>query len=101
MNPTTPHSCDIANSNFGNNVNIDQSVIHNHVAPQTDPCLADLRITDPRDDKTRIEETKGSLLKDILDHADFKMWRKDPQCRLLWLKGPWQGKDHAALWYYQ
>ncbi|KAK1241360.1 hypothetical protein MKX08_001334 [Trichoderma sp. CBMAI-0020] len=97
MSPTTPHSSNIANSNFGNNVNIDQRVIHNYAAPQTDPCLADLRVTDPRDDKTRIEETKGNLLRDsycwILDHDDFQMWRNDPQCRLLWIKGdPGKGK---------
>ncbi|KAL7917824.1 hypothetical protein ACQKWADRAFT_273276 [Trichoderma austrokoningii] len=97
MSPTTPHSSSIAKSNFGNNVNIDQRVIHNYAAPQTDPCLADLRITDPRDDKTRIEESKGNLLRDsycwILDHADFQMWRNDPQCRLLWIKGdPGKGK---------
>ncbi|KKO97220.1 hypothetical protein THAR02_10675 [Trichoderma harzianum] len=97
MNPTAPHSCDIANNKFGDNVRIHQGDIHNHAARQTDPCLADLRITDPRDDKTRIEETKGGLLKDsyrwIFNHADFQMWRNDPQCRLLWIKGdPGKGK---------
>lgn len=60
-------------------------------------CLEDLRETDPRDDKTRIQETKGGLLKDsyrwILDHADFRQWRDDPQNRLLWIKGdPGKGK---------
>ncbi|KAL6359995.1 hypothetical protein LRP88_05691 [Fusarium phalaenopsidis] len=30
-----------------------------------DHCLSDLRTTDPRDDKRRIEDTKGGLLKDI------------------------------------
>ena len=44
-------------------------------------CLEDLRITDPRDDKIRIEQTKGGLLKDsyrwILDNADFRRWRDD------------------------
>jgi hypothetical protein len=38
-------------------------------------CLKDLRLTDPRDDKTRIEKTKGGLLDDsyqwILNHPDF------------------------------
>jgi hypothetical protein len=29
-------------------------------------CLADLLLTDPRDDKTRIEQTKGGLLNDSL-----------------------------------
>ncbi|UKZ78690.1 Vegetative incompatibility protein HET-E-1 [Trichoderma virens FT-333] len=100
MNPTTPHFRDIANNNFGDNTRIHQGDIHNydnHARGQADPCLADLRITDPRDDKARIEETKGSLLRDsycwILDHADFQMWRNDPQCRLLWIKGdPGKGK---------
>jgi NACHT domain len=56
-----------------------------------------LRLTDPRDDKKRIEETKGGLLKDsyrwILDNADFQQWRGDRQSRLLWIKGdPGKGK---------
>ncbi|KAM6516695.1 hypothetical protein FALCPG4_014868 [Fusarium falciforme] len=60
-------------------------------------CLKDLRETDPRDDKTRIEATKGGLLRDsyrwILDHDDFQRWRSDPQSQLLWIKGdPGKGK---------
>ncbi|KAJ4221159.1 hypothetical protein NW757_014473 [Fusarium falciforme] len=60
-------------------------------------CLKDLRETDPRDDKTRIQDTKGGLLRDsyrwILDHDDFKRWRDDPQNQLLWIKGdPGKGK---------
>jgi hypothetical protein len=39
-------------------------------------CLQDLRLTDPRDDKKRIEDTKGSLLADlyrwILDNPSFQ-----------------------------
>jgi biotin operon repressor len=59
-------------------------------------CLQDLRLTDPRDDKKRIEDTKGGLLKDsyrwILDNSDFQRWRND-QSRLLWIKGnPGKGK---------
>ncbi|KAL6810020.1 hypothetical protein J3E69DRAFT_179767 [Trichoderma sp. SZMC 28015] len=100
MNSTTPHSYDITNNTFGNNVRIHQGDIHNydsHAPSQADPCLVDLRTTDPRDDKTRIEETKGNLLRDsycwILEHADFRMWLNDPQCRLLWVKGdPGKGK---------
>ncbi|KAH6985432.1 quinon protein alcohol dehydrogenase-like superfamily [Ilyonectria destructans] len=62
-----------------------------------DRCLADLRSTDPRDDKTRIEQTKGGLLEDsycwILHNADFQQWRNDEQSRLLWIKGdPGKGK---------
>jgi hypothetical protein len=62
-----------------------------------DRCLADLRCTDPRHDKTRIEQTKGGLLADsyrwVLDNADFRQWRDDGQSRLLWIKGdPGKGK---------
>ena len=60
-------------------------------------CLRDLRITDPRADKVRIEETKGGLLVDsyqwILENGDFKQWRNDQQSHLLWIKGdPGKGK---------
>lgn len=59
--------------------------------------LKDLYVTDPREDKISIEDTKGGLLKDsycwILDHADFQRFRGDPQSRLLWIKGdPGKGK---------
>ncbi|ORY71005.1 NACHT domain-containing protein [Pseudomassariella vexata] len=60
-------------------------------------CLADLRSTDPRHDKTRIQDAKGGLLEDsyrwILEHAYFIQWRDDPLSRLLWIKGdPGKGK---------
>ncbi|KAM0473872.1 hypothetical protein ACHAPX_007920 [Trichoderma viride] len=64
---------------------------------ESSDCLKDLHQTDPRDDKTRIQRTKGNLLKDsyrwALDHNDFKQWRDNPQYRLLWIKGdPGKGK---------
>jgi hypothetical protein len=60
-------------------------------------CVQDLRLTDPRDDKKRIEETKGSLLEDsyhwILENSDFQQWDDDQQSPLLWIKGdPGKGK---------
>ncbi|EGZ76068.1 hypothetical protein NEUTE2DRAFT_37003, partial [Neurospora tetrasperma FGSC 2509] len=60
-------------------------------------CLEHLRLTDPRDDKVRIEQTKGGLLQDsyrwVLDNADFQQWRDHLQHRLLWIKGdPGKGK---------
>jgi len=60
-------------------------------------CIQHLRLTDPRDDKMRIEETKGGLLEDsyhwILENSDFQQWRNDQQSRLLWIKGdPGKGK---------
>jgi len=64
--------------------------------------LADLRssCTDPSDDKRRIEDKKGGLLKDsykwILDHSDFRRWLGDDQSRLLWIKGD-AGKGKTML----
>jgi hypothetical protein len=60
-------------------------------------CLHDLRPTDPRKDKERIEEAKGGLLEGsyrwVLDNANFQQWLEDPQSRLLWIKGdPGKGK---------
>ncbi|PSN59127.1 HET-domain-containing protein [Corynespora cassiicola Philippines] len=60
-------------------------------------CIQDLHLTDPRDDKTRIEETKGGLLRDsyrwILENPEFQQWQNGNQDRLLWIKGdPGKGK---------
>jgi ABC-type molybdenum transport system ATPase subunit/photorepair protein PhrA len=60
-------------------------------------CIQNLRLTDPCDDKKRIQETKGGLLEDsyrwILKNTDFQRWRDDEQSRLLWIKGdPGKGK---------
>jgi hypothetical protein len=56
-----------------------------------------LRLTDPRDDKKRIKETKDGLLEDsycwILGNPEFRQWRDDEHSRLLWIKGdPGKGK---------
>ncbi|TVY78253.1 Vegetative incompatibility protein HET-E-1 [Lachnellula suecica] len=69
----------------------------NPLEPQSQSCIQDMRITDPREDKKRIENTKGGLLRDsyqwILKHPDFQQWRDDKQSRLLWIKGdPGKGK---------
>jgi hypothetical protein len=60
-------------------------------------CVQDVRHTDPRDDKKRIEESNGGLLADshrwILYNATFQQWQRDPHSRLLWVKGdPGKGK---------
>jgi hypothetical protein len=60
-------------------------------------CVQDLRHTDPRDDKRRIEDTKGGLLADsyrwVLGNATFQKWQQDLHSRLLWVKGdPGKGK---------
>ncbi|KAH6889391.1 hypothetical protein B0T10DRAFT_572778 [Thelonectria olida] len=55
---------------------VGNTYINNYSEPNRNRCIADLRLTDPRDDKTRIEQTKGGLLKDsycwILDNDDFQ-----------------------------
>ncbi|RFU32165.1 hypothetical protein B7463_g4157, partial [Scytalidium lignicola] len=65
-------------------------------------CIKDLRLTDPRHDKKRIEDTKGGLLKDsycwILGNSEFKQWRSIQQNQLLWIKGN-PGKGKTMLLY--
>ncbi|KAH6642109.1 vegetative incompatibility protein HET-E-1 [Boeremia exigua] len=60
-------------------------------------CVQGIRSTDPRDDKKRIEETKGGLLADsyhwVLDNATYQEWQHDERNQLLWVKGdPGKGK---------
>ena len=60
-------------------------------------CLQDLRTTDPHDDKRRIKETKGGLLRGsycwILGNSDFQQWHKGKESQLLWIQGnPGKGK---------
>ncbi|KAF1351448.1 hypothetical protein EJ07DRAFT_183822 [Lizonia empirigonia] len=60
-------------------------------------CVQDIRQTDPRHDKKRIEGTKGGLVADsyrwVLDNATFQQWQEDPDSRLLWVQGdPGKGK---------
>ncbi|KNB17625.1 hypothetical protein FOXG_21990 [Fusarium oxysporum f. sp. lycopersici 4287] len=63
-------------------------------------CLKHLYVTDPRDDKQRILETKGGLLKGsycwILKNDRFQRFRDDPQSPLLWIKGD-LGKGKTML----
>ena len=62
-----------------------------------DGCLRDLYLTDPQDDKRRIEDTKGGLLADaarwILDTSEYQAWFKGDHDPLLWIRGdPGKGK---------
>ncbi|KAL6822005.1 Pfs, NACHT and WD domain protein [Trichoderma sp. SZMC 28015] len=92
-----------ANS-FGDNATIHQgNVYHYSSEGASDRCLADLRSTDPRDDKVRIEQTKGGLLRElynwILENDKFKLWYDDDdtQGQLLWITGdPGKGKTMLA-----
>ncbi|KAK0707058.1 NACHT domain-containing protein [Lasiosphaeria miniovina] len=60
-------------------------------------CVQHLRLTDPRDDKKRIEHDKGGLLEGsyrwVLQKSEFTEWRDNLESRLLWIKGdPGKGK---------
>ena len=60
-------------------------------------CVRHLRLTDPRLDKTRIEQDKGGLLEGsyrwVLQNPQFKQWRDGRESRLLWIQGdPGKGK---------
>ncbi|PYI14033.1 hypothetical protein BO99DRAFT_485462 [Aspergillus violaceofuscus CBS 115571] len=87
-----------------NNGNVE---FHNHHEPsqaaRNEACLRDLRITNPRDDKARIQDFKGGLLMDsyrwILSNNEFRKWRndggpdRDANDRLLWIRAdPGKGK---------
>ncbi|KAF1829399.1 HET-domain-containing protein, partial [Decorospora gaudefroyi] len=70
--------------------------LHHEIQKLKD-CLRDLRSGDSRDDKKRIEDTKGGLLADsyrwVLDNTTFQQWQQEPNSRLLWVKGdPGKGK---------
>jgi hypothetical protein len=74
-----------------------EQLVTNQGSEKDQQCLKDLRPTDPRHDKTRIEQTKGGLLRDsyrwILDNPKLRQWRDDPESTLLWIKAdPGKGK---------
>lgn len=59
--------------------------------------MRNLYATDPREDKKRIEVTKGTLIPGsfnwILQNDEYQKWQTDPQSSLLWIKGhPGKGK---------
>ncbi|KAJ4331972.1 hypothetical protein N0V95_009773, partial [Ascochyta clinopodiicola] len=70
--------------------------------PSPRQCLRDLRVTDPREDRARIEGDKDKLLRDcyawILNDASFQRWRTQSESRLLWIKGdPGKGKTMMTM----
>lgn len=74
----------------------------NYGSHPEDRCLADLRDTDPRHERRRIEQMKGGLLRDayrwILDSPEFQQWHHDEQSRMLWVKGdPGKGKTMLII----
>jgi hypothetical protein len=89
-----PNSADTIYANDNANVQVGDRITINHAE---DRWLANLRLSDPRDDKARIEQTKSGLLKAlyrwILDYPDFLRWCNGDQTCMLWIKGdPGKGK---------
>lgn len=65
-------------------------------------CLRDLRLTDPRHDKERIEASKGQLLEGscswVLEDPAFIDWWTGYDSRLLWIHGdPGKGKTMMMI----
>jgi NACHT domain len=65
-------------------------------------CLRDLRLTDPRHDKDRIEASKDHLLKDscswIFEDSAFHGWWTRHDSRFLWIHGdPGKGKTMMIM----
>jgi hypothetical protein len=68
-----------------------------HEVSWLERCMEDMHSTNPRDDKKRIEETKGGLLANsyrwVLHNTAFRQWHEDKHSQLLWVKGdPGKGK---------
>ncbi|CAG8014068.1 unnamed protein product [Penicillium salamii] len=71
------------------------------VIPEIDKnCLKDLLLTDPRDDKLRIEQNNGGLLQEsfswILQHPTFQQWQQNEDTKVLWIRGD-AGKGKTML----
>ena len=65
-------------------------------------CLRDLRLTDPRDDKTRIEAGKDQLLEGscswVLEDPAFVRWWSQDDFPFLWIHGdPGKGKTMMTI----
>ncbi|RAL03535.1 uncharacterized protein BO80DRAFT_453197 [Aspergillus ibericus CBS 121593] len=66
-------------------------------ATNPDRCLDYFAVTDPRNVKMRIHQTRGAALKEsydwILHHPQFQHWRNNNDSQVLWIKGdPGKGK---------
>jgi hypothetical protein len=92
------------NNQYGNRIY--NGDVNNYVGeagePSSQQCLRDLRVTDPCEDRARIEGDKDTLLRDcyawILDDSNFQQWRTQDEARLLWIRGdPGKGKTMMTM----
>ncbi|KAL6834742.1 NACHT domain-containing protein [Trichoderma camerunense] len=92
----------IQNNNTGSQIsavgsNASVNLHYNRGSTNKHQCLVDLRSTDPRDDKARIEQSKGYLLRGsyqwVLENDTYQQWRRTEDTQVLWIKGdPGKGK---------
>ncbi|KAJ5111831.1 Vegetative incompatibility protein HET-E-1 [Penicillium alfredii] len=91
--------------NNGGNVQVQGKVEHaiiqapsiNQDRQSKDRCFDYFAVTDPRDVKMTIHQTRGAALKKsydwILRHPQFQHWRNNNNSQVLWIKGdPGKGK---------
>ena len=69
---------------------------------EDDKCLRELYVTDPRDDKERIEKKRGPVLRGscswLFTNQTFLRWRESNQSSVLWLRGsPGKGETMLAI----
>ncbi|KAL5359312.1 hypothetical protein BJX96DRAFT_56435 [Aspergillus floccosus] len=71
--------------------------VGDHDRQGRDRCVSYFAVTDPRDVKMAIHQTRGAALKEsydwILHHPQFQHWRDNNDSQVLWIKGdPGKGK---------
>ncbi|KAF2647278.1 hypothetical protein K491DRAFT_614839, partial [Lophiostoma macrostomum CBS 122681] len=101
-NQTATYTGNQADGNSTNHYGHNYTNVHYRGGPNPDECLRDLRLTDPREDKARIEKDKDRLLAQcyswLLEDAIFQRWRSKGGTRLLWIKGdPGKGKTMLTM----
>jgi hypothetical protein len=87
--------------NVTGNVNV-ESTANSVDKPDENRCLHDLRITDPKEDKIRLEDSNDKRLKEcyswLFADAKFRNWHTHDESRLLWIKGgPGKGKTMMMI----
>ncbi|KAJ4177481.1 hypothetical protein NW755_013814, partial [Fusarium falciforme] len=85
---------------IGNNSTINNT-INNYSQDDDQKHLAALSLTDPRKDKSRMEQTKSDLLKEaylwVLQNSEFRRWRETSENQpLFWIRGDF-GKGKTML----
>ncbi|KAH8430034.1 uncharacterized protein LDX57_007705 [Aspergillus melleus] len=95
---------DINGGNIQAQGKFENSIFYQYIGDQDrqsrDRCLDYFAVTDPRDVKMAIHQTRGAALKQsynwILHHPQFQHWRNNNDSQVLWIKGD-AGKGKTML----